>query len=293
VNVSPNISGRTSLVGLIGYPLERSVSPAMHNAAFAALGQDYCYVPLRVRPGQLGVAIAGLQALGFAGANVTIPHKERAVACMDTVSEQGQAIGAINTIVVQDAQLCGHNTDWSGSARVLREINFNPTGKRVVVLGAGGAARAVVYALAREQANILILNRTLARAKALVEEFRPQFPLTAFAALPLTDETCFDQIGSAELLVNATPVGMWPHAEASPLPDDAPIQRGLTILDLVYCPEETRLIRQARAVGARTISGLELLVWQGAAAFQLWTGHEPPVEVMRYAAKEALTCCAS
>jgi shikimate dehydrogenase len=278
---------------LIGYPLGYSVSPAMQNAAFSATGEDYCYVPLRVVPENLEAAIFGLQALGFAGANVTIPHKESAIRYMDTVSAEGRSIGAINTIVVKDATLCGHNTDWSGFARVLKEIGLSSKGKDVVVLGAGGAARAVIYALARGGALVTIVNRTVARAETLVHEFRSLFPVAELAVFPLTGTAYFDRLASAELLVNTTAVGMWPDAGVSPLPADAPMGRGLTVVDLVYCPAETRLIRQARAVGARTVSGLEVLVWQGVGAFQLWTGREPPVEIMRGAAEEAMRCCAS
>jgi shikimate dehydrogenase len=277
-----NINGQTKLVGLIGYPVEHSLSPAMHNSAFAALSLNWCYVPLPVPPERLGEAVAGLRALGLAGVNVTVPHKEAVMSYLDEVTPAAQAIGAVNTIVVRKG-LIGHNTDWQGFLTALSEGGFDPQGKRAVVLGAGGAARAVVHALARAGAQVTVLNRTLARAQALIQDFSPLFP-----ALPLTLQTLEEQTAGAHLLVNATPVGMWPQVDQSIWPEDLPFPGHLTVFDLVYNPRQTKLLRQAEAVGAKVIGGLGMLVHQGAAAFELWTGEKAPVEVMYEATNKIL-----
>jgi shikimate dehydrogenase len=277
-----NINGQTKLVGLIGYPIEHSLSPAMHNSAFAALSLNWCYVPLPAPPERLGEAVAGLRALGLAGVNVTVPHKEAVVSYLDEVTPAAQAIGAVNTIVVRKG-LIGHNTDWQGFLTALSEGGFDPQGKRAVVLGAGGAARAVVHALARAGAQVTVLNRTLARAQALIQDFSPLFP-----ALPLTLQTLEEQTAGAHLLVNATPVGMWPQVDQSIWPEDLPFPGHLTVFDLVYNPRQTKLLRQAEAVGAKVIGGLGMLVHQGAAAFELWTGEKAPVEVMYEATNKIL-----
>ncbi len=278
-----NINGQTKLVGLMGHPVEHSLSPIMHNSAFAALGLNWCYLPLSVRPERLREAVAGLRALGFAGANVTVPHKEAAMSYLDEVTPQAQAIGAVNTIVVRGDELIGCNTDWQGFLTALSEGGFDPQGKRAVVVGAGGAARAVVYALAQAGAQVAVLNRTSARAQALVQDFSPLFP-----AFPLTLQTLEEQTAQAHLLVNTTPVGMWPELDGSIWPQELAFPGHLTVFDLVYNPRQTRLLRQAEAAGARAIGGLGMLVHQGAAAFELWTGEKAPVATMYEAASKKL-----
>lgn len=289
------IDGGTRLVGLIGWPVEHSLSPAMHNAAFAELGLNWCYVPLPVAPGRLREALRGLVALGFAGANVTAPHKEAVMAHLDEVAPGARAIGAVNTIVVREGRTFGHNTDWRGFLAALREGGFSPQGKRAVVLGAGGAARAVVYALAHTGSEVAVLNRTPQRAEALVGDLSPLFPSIPFIALSLNENTLREQAAVAHLLVNATPLGTWPEVDRSPWPEGLAFPGHLTVFDLVYNPPQTRLLQQAAAGGARTIGGLGMLVHQGAAAFRLWTGLEPPVETMYEACRRALggeRCCA-
>jgi len=281
--MSLNINGQTKLVGLIGYPVEHSLSPAMHNSAFAALSLNWCYVPLPVLPERLGEAVAGLRAMSFVGANVTVPHKEAVMSYLDHVTPEAQAIGAVNTLVMCEGRSIGHNTDWQGFLTALGEGGFDPHGKRVVVLGAGGAARAVVYALAQAGAQVAVLNRTLARAQALVQGFSSLFP-----SLPLTLQTLKEQTAEAHLLVNATPIGTWPEVDKSIWPEDLAFPGHLTVFDLVYNPRQTKLMRQARAAGAKVIGGLGMLVHQGAAAFELWTGEKAPVETMYEAASRTL-----
>ena len=278
-----NINGQTKFVGLIGYPVEHSLSPAMHNSAFAALNLNWCYVPLPVHPERLGEAVAGLRAMSFVGANVTVPNKEAVMSYLDEVTPEAQAIGAVNTIVMREGKSIGHNTDWQGFLTALSEGGFDPRGRRAVVLGAGGAARAVVYALAHAGAQVTVLNRTLARAQALVQGSSPLFP-----SLPLTLQTLKEQTTEAHLLVNATPVGTWPEVGKSIWPEDLAFPSHLTVFDLVYNPRQTKLLRQARAAGAKAVGGLGMLVHQGAVAFELWTGEKAPVETMYEAANKTL-----
>ena len=282
------IDGRTRLVGLIGWPVAHSCSPAMHNAAFAALKLNWSYVPLPVRPEALAAAVAGLAALGFRGANVTVPHKEAVVPLLDSLSPEAARINAVNTIVVEeDGRLVGHNTDVAGFIAALRQSGFSPEGRAAVVVGAGGAARAAVHGLlGAGAARILILNRSSARAEKLISELGTD---DRVQALSLTPEALVESAQEADLLVNATPVGLWPNAEASIWPTAVPIPARITVFDLVYNPVETLLLRQAREVGARTIPGLGMLIAQGAAAFRLWTGIDPPLDVMRKAAEEVLS----
>jgi len=283
-----SINGQTKLVGLIGHPVEHSLSPAMHNSAFAALNLNWCYVLLPVLPEQLGEAVAGLRALSFVGANVTVPHKEAVMSHLDHVAPEARAAGAVNTIVVNEGRSIGYNTDWRGFLTALGEGGFDPQGKRAVVLGAGGAARAVVYALAQAGAQVTILNRTPARAQALIRDFSLLLPSTSLFALPLTLQTLEERTADAHLLVNTTPVGLWPEVDQSPWPEDLAFPGHLTVFDLVYNPRQTELLRQARTVGARVIGGLGMLVHQGAAAFELWTGEKAPAETMYEAASETL-----
>jgi len=301
------IDGSTQLVGLIGWPVEHSVSPAMQNAAFEALGLNWRYVPLPVPPGHIEVAVRGLAALGFRGANVTVPHKQAALRVLETpasplteevfVAPDAQALGAVNTIVLARSEddtiiFSGHNTDEAGFLGALRDGGFEPEGTSAVVVGAGGAARAVVFALMAAGAEtITILNRTVKRARALVSDLNSaarMAPPRAIQALPLTRETLTETVGGAQLLVNATPVGMWPQVDASVWPDGVAMPAQVTVFDLVYNPLETKLQQQARASGANALDGLGMLVRQGALALELWTGEEAPVPVMRRACEQAL-----
>jgi shikimate dehydrogenase len=290
------IDGHTQLVGLIGWPVEHSLSPAMHNAAFDALGLNWRYVPLPVPPGQVEAAVRGLAALGFRGANVTVPHKQAVMGALDSITPAAKALGAVNTLVVGRnasgaATASGYNTDSRGFVGALRQGGFEPEdGGSTVVVGAGGAARAVVFGLLWSGlGQITVLNRTPERAQSLVSDLgdRPQ-DATRLRALPLTPETLIESARIADLLVNATTVGMWPHVTGSIWPDGVPIPTHLAVFDLVYNPLETSLLRQARGSGARAIDGLGMLVRQGALAFEMWAGEEAPVEVMRAACERGL-----
>ncbi len=275
------VTGSTRLVGVLGDPVAHSRSPAMHNAAFHALGIDWCYVPLHVASAQVEAALRGLVALGFVGANVTIPHKEAAARLADELTPAAQAIGAVNTLtVLQGGRLRGDNTDAGGTLAALREAGVEVAGRRAVLLGAGGSARAVAYALAASGAHVVLANRTPERAAALAASLQPHVAGRLEATI-LSDAGALQAaLARADLVVNATSVGMHPEDARSPLPEGVQLHPGLAVLDLVYAPRETRLLRQAAHAGCRTIEGLRVLVHQGALAFEMWTGRPAPLDVM-------------
>jgi shikimate dehydrogenase len=282
------IDSRTQRVGLIGWPVEHSPSPAMHNAAFTALGLKWTYVLLPAQPEKVRAAMRKLVTKGFRGANVTIPHKRAVMPYLDSVSDAAQAIGAVNTIVVRQEKLHGENTDAPGFLTALREGGFDPAGKQALILGAGGAARAVVYALAQAGCTVTLFNRTTQRAAELAHHMIRQVSRAIATWVPRNASLGELPLSDFDLLVNATPLGMCPHVESSPWPEDLPLPPHLTVFDLVYHPRRTRLLAKAHAAGARTIGGLEMLVHQGALAFELWTGQQPPLAVMRAACEQAL-----
>ena len=263
----------THIVGLIGWPVSHSRSPAMHTAAFGALGLDWRYVLLPTPPDQLEAVVARLRSGELSGANVTIPHKQAVLPLLDELEPAAQAVGAVNTIVRRAERLIGYNTDTLGFKRALLETGVAVTGQACAVLGAGGSARAVVYVLRELGAHLTVYARDVANARVLATEARA-----------LTDLTRIDP--ATRLIVNTTPVGLSPNIAASPWPDDAPFPMGALVFDLINNPPRTRLMQQAEQAGLRAVNGWSMLVYQGAAAFALWTGVEPPVEVMRKGMKD-------
>ncbi len=279
-----SITGKTSLVGLIGWPVTHSLSPRMHNAAFAELGLDWAYVPLSVRPGDVEQALKGLAALNFKGTNVTVPHKQAVMRYIDELSDAARITGAVNTVHLRDGKFFGYNTDAMGFLNSLKEANCDPKGMRIAVLGAGGAARAVVFALVRAGANsIIVLNRTAERAAFLVDDLAAAFPGSSLRFEALTPEALAVLDEKVDLVINSTSVGMHPNIEDSPWPVEVPMSAKIIYCDLVYNPLETVFLSCARAAGAATIDGLGMLVHQGALAFEKWTGHTAPIEIMRQA----------
>lgn len=270
-------------VGIIGHPLGHTLSPAFQQAAFDHLGIAATYRAYDLPPEEVPAFVAGLRAPDWLGVNVTVPHKERVRALLDAEGPEAAAVGAVNTIVNDGGQLVGHNTDVVGFRDALAEVGFAVRGARCVVLGAGGAARAVVYALrAGGAAEILVANRHVERAQRLLADLAPHLPS---AALPLDAAALAPALVRCDLLVNSTSVGLRPGD--APLPDDRLPAQAL-VYDLVYNPPQTRFLAAAAARGARTLGGLSMLVGQGAASFTLWTGRPAPREVMRRAAEAAL-----
>ncbi len=265
--------GTPSLFAVFGNPVVHSLSPVMHNAAFAATGFPGIYAAIRaadIRP-----TMAGVRALGFRGASITIPHKEAVLSCLDYIDPQARRIGAVNTVLNEAGVLKGYNTDGEGIVRALGE-RVEIAGKRVAVLGAGGAARAAAFGTRREGAAVTVYNRTRPKAEALAAALEVSFR-------PIEE---FDP-SDADILIHATPVGMSPNAGETPLCRDR-LRPGLVVMDIVYTPLRTRLLAEAEAAGCVTVDGLSMFVYQGARQFELWTGIEAPLDIMRLAVETEL-----
>jgi len=282
------ILGRTRVCGLIGDPVEHSLSPVIQNAAFEALGLDYVYVVFTVKEKNLGNAILGVRGLGFRGLNVTMPHKIEVMHYLDRLDDAAKKIGSVNTIANEDGILTGYTTDGIGALNALRYKGVDPSGRKIVVLGAGGASRSVSFALADEAGELVVLNRTLKRAEKLVNDLSKLLGESArVRAGRLNEDTLRKELEDADMLVHATSVGMYPQSTETPV-DRSSLRRDLVVFDLVYEPLETRLLREARMVRAKTVDGLAMLVHQGAASFEIWTGEKAPIEVMMKAAADKL-----
>lgn len=279
------MDSHTLLFGVIGDPVRHSRSPVMHNRAFAETGFNGVYAAFHVTPERLGEAIAGMRALGFGGLNVTIPHKVAVMDFLDDIDESARAAGAVNTIVHREGRLIGYNTDGIGYVRSLKEeAEPDLEGKTVVVLGSGGAARGIVWALAREKpARIVLANRTAEKAVMLAERFR-----NAPAAVEAVPWEALPRVcAEADIVVNTTPVGMAPRTEETPI-DPAWLRPGAVASDIVYNPMKTAFLAGAEARGCRIHGGLGMFVYQGACAFEYWTGLPAPVQAMREAVLASL-----
>lgn len=282
------INGETKLTGIIGHPLTYTISPAMHNAVFERLGLNFAYVPLVVQPDAIFGALEGLRALGFVGVNVTMPFKEAVLPFMDDVASYAQMVGAVNTIHVRDGRLVGYNTDGRGFiASLENDSGFEPAGKRVVILGAGGGARSVAASLCLAKvASVTVVNRTMDRAEALVEMIATRFADCSAQVLAMDDAAVAKAVSQSDLVVNAVPAGV---DEDVPVPDAIQsVGKKQLVFDLVYKPEESPVLAAARKKGAACQNGLGMLVYQGASAFEIFTGRSAPPEVMLEAAREAL-----
>ncbi|MBD3157510.1 MAG: shikimate dehydrogenase [Candidatus Lokiarchaeota archaeon] len=266
---------------LAGNPVKHSYSPLMHNAAFRALGlqQEYEYSLLALRSDELAGFVDSIEVGDFEGANITIPHKQRIMVHLSEVTKQAESIGSVNTLYREDERVVGCNTDMLGLLGVFRESEIKIEGASAVVLGAGGAARSVVYALSSLKAgNILIYNRTLRKARELVQDLEEFFSTSLAAAIFPVRE---DSLREYDLLLNCTPVGMKGHSVGETPIKKELLRDDLVVMDLIYNPVETRLLKEANNVGCRTVDGIALLIQQGAISFEKWTGLKPPVDVMR------------
>lgn len=266
------IDARTKVVALLGYPVEHSFSPRMHNAAFKSLGLNYRYVAFSVRPENLENAIAGVRALGLAGVNVTVPHKENVIQYLDEINSEASFIGAVNTVVNSGGILKGYNTDGRGFMKSLEEEGVDPRGKKVLIVGTGGAARAVGFFLSELTSELLLYDVASEKAGLLADALSKRGKVRALGSLD-------GALGEADIIINATPLGL---KEDDPLPFDlSAIGPNRAIGDLIY--RETPLLKEAASKGCKTFNGLGMLIWQGALAFELWTGEAPPYEIMRKA----------
>lgn len=288
------IDQNTKVVGLIGYPLEHSFSPAMHNAAFQSLQLNYVYVPLPVTPGRLRDAVAGMKAMNFIGGNVTLPHKEEIIPFLDFVTEEAKLAGAVNTLFwTEDGYMVGDSTDVEGFKRTLKEFRIEVQGQTVTIIGAGGAARALAVSLCRMGAKeIIFLSRRFDHIQRLLKELKPLFRKTTWGSHTRTNTEFVTDLSRTYLLINASPVGMFPQNESTPVPQQMlnVMPDGAHVYDLVYNPVDTLLLKQAKQLGRlKTFGGLEMLAYQGAVSFERWTGKIPPVPVMLNALRRQLT----
>ncbi len=271
------------LLGVMGDPIAHSKSPAMHNIALEAAALPGMYVPLHVKPEHLAEAVTGALALGFSGFNVTIPHKVAIMELLDELDESAVQCGAVNTVVIRDGRTKGYNTDGIGYVRSLKEETGELSGKIVTVLGAGGAARGIIYALLKEKvASVTVVNRTLSKADELLNLLNGS-QTTLKSATYDELQACLPE---TDILINTTSVGMHPDVDATPV-EAALIPEGIIVSDLIYNPLETRLLREAKARGCKVVGGLGMFVYQGAYAFEYWTGVDAPVSLMHSAVLEA------
>lgn len=281
------IDGSTEVVGLFGYPVKHTLSPPMHNAAYQAMGLNLVYLAFEVEPERLEAAIKGALALHWRGFNLTIPFKEKILPYLQEISPEARAIGAVNTVKIQGNRLKGYNTDGWGFFHSLKEKGVEVSGKKIVILGAGGGARAISLELAqRGVAQMVVANRTLSRARELVKDVALQVKDCSLKAIPLEEPTLSNYIREADILLNATSVGL--HPEDSLLINSDALSPSLLVCDLIYSPPETRLLRIAREKGCRTLNGQGMLVYQGAQAIKIWTGKDPPLDLMHQALEEEI-----
>lgn len=265
-----DVSGKTKVTGIFGYPIEHTLSPLMHNSAFRDLGLDMCYIPFRVAPEDLPDAVRSVRSLNLLGVNITVPHKENVIPLLDAVNEEAAFIGAVNTIVNSKGKLTGYNTDGRGFISSLSEKNIMINDKDIVIIGTGGASRAVSYYLSEKASRLSLFDIDKPKAEKLANDLSK---IRSNIAL-LED---IENIGKPDIIINATPLGMKPDDQL-PL-DPVHISPDMAVCDLVY--KNTKLLQEAARKGAKTIDGSGMLLWQGVLAFELWTGVKPPVDLMR------------
>lgn len=265
-----NVSGKTKITGIFGYPIEHTLSPVMHNTAFKELGLDNCYIPFLVRPEDLTYAVQSVKALNMLGVNVTVPHKENVIPLLDKIDKEAAFIGAVNTITNVDGILTGHNTDGRGFMSSLKEEGVSVEGKDVLIVGTGGACRAISYYLSEKASKLSLFDIDRPKAEKLANDLKE-----IRNNIHLLDR--IQDTSKSDIIINATPLGMKPD---DPLPIDTDqIRSGMIVYDLVY--KNTALLQEASPKGAKVINGSGMLLWQAVLAFELWTGVRPPVDLMR------------
>lgn len=279
------ITGHTQLTGLLGSPVAHSISPMMHNEAFAQLGLDYAYLAFDVNEEELETAIEGLRAMKVKGFNLTMPNKNRMCRLCDKLSPVAQITGAVNTVVNENGIFVGHTTDGIGYMESIKEADLNIIGEKITVLGAGGAATSIIAQAAFDGvAEISIFNqksKSYERMEGIISKLTEQTNCKLNLFTYDSQDILRKELAESILLVNTTPVGMAPNIEDSLITDTTMFHPNLTVSDIIYNPEETKLLRLAKETGCKTFNGLHMLLYQGAAAFKLWTGQEMPVEIIK------------
>ncbi|MEI6875541.1 MAG: shikimate dehydrogenase [Spirochaetota bacterium] len=276
------ISGETRLVALLGDPVTHSLSPRMHNTAFSHLGLKYVYLAFRANEAELPAAVAALRALNAKGFNCTMPLKKAIVSLLDDMSPAARMTGSVNTVTIEDGRLIGHNTDGKGHIRDLRDHGVEVRGKRILIAGAGGAARGLCVQLALDgAAEIVIANRTLEKAQAIRDLIAANVPGCKVEAIELDEPRLGPRIAEADIFTNTTPLGMHPHEEGCVISSSAALRPSLVMTDLVYIPKKTVFLEFAEKAGCTAVNGTGMLLWQGAEAFRIWTGQEMPVSLVK------------
>lgn len=279
------ITGHTQLTGLLGSPVAHSISPMMHNEAFAQLGLDYAYLAFDVNEEELETAIEGLRAMKVKGFNLTMPNKNRMCRLCDKLSPVAQITGAVNTVVNENGIFVGHTTDGIGYMESVKEAGVNIIGEKITVLGAGGAATSIIVQAAFDGvAEISIFNqksKSYERMEGIISQLTEQTNCKLNLFTYDSQDILRKELAESILLVNTTPVGMAPNIEDSLITDTTMFHSKLTVSDIIYNPEETKLLRLAKEIGCKTFNGLHMLLYQGAAAFKLWTGQEMPIEIIK------------
>jgi shikimate dehydrogenase len=284
----PPINAKTTVCGIFGHPVGHSLSPEIHNAAFDALELPYVYVAHDVAPGNVGRALDGIRVMGYRGLSVTIPHKVEAMEGVDEVDETARVIGCINTVVNDRGKLIGYNSDGLGALGSLRDAGADPEGSRTVVLGSGGAARAIAVTLSREAppAEIIILGIEHEQLESLAADVRDKGKSSVVTG-ELNPDAVKTALADANILLHCSPIGMHPH-EGQSLVEPSSLRSQMAVFDAVYNPRRTKLIQDAEQVGCRTILGLEMFLGQAFVQFELWTGEKAPRDVMRRVVEEKL-----
>lgn len=269
-----NVNGKTKITGIFGHPVGHTLSPAMHNAAFRSLGLNMCYIAFDVLPKDLPDAVKAVKSLNLLGVNITVPHKENVIPLLDDVNAEAKFMGAVNTVVNSEGKLTGYNTDGLGFMSSLAEAEISSDGKTILIIGGGGASRAISYYLSRGKATDLLLY-DIDRSK--VKKLADDLNISSDNKVSLLDD--IENIGKPDIIINATPLGL---NNEDPLPlDPGHLNSETVVYDLVY--KNTKFLREAKKKGAKTLDGSGMLLWQGVEAFRLWTGVGPPVDVMRQA----------
>ena len=282
-----DISGKTKICGVIGNPIQHTLSPTIQNAAFNHLNLDFIFLAFKVRPAELEMAIQGMRSLGIHGLNVTMPHKNKVINYLDEIDSTVESLNSANTIVNKKGRLLGFSTDGIGAVKALQENGVDLSSSKVVLLGAGGAGRAIAFSIADKVKDLIVLNRDIKKVKNLELDLKLKFDKNIHYET-LSQDSIQKNLRSSDLLINATNVGMGPNSKLS-IVDPKLLKSDLTVMDIVYNPLETKLLSDAKIVGAKTINGLEMLIYQGAASFELWTGRKAPIEIMKLATLKQLS----
>lgn len=284
--VDTMITGKTSLVGVIGDPVKHSLSPLMHNAAFLELGLDYVYIPFRVAKPDLKTAIKGAGSLNIKGLNVTIPHKMKVIEFIDELDQLSKLIGAVNTLKFEKNSIKGYNTDGTGLIRALEEVT-SIKDKKIIITGAGGAARAAAYQTILEGAGSLIIaNRTVSNAFSLKQDLIND--LESDVKVIDLGSKLKNELKDADILIDTTPIGMYPNINEKPLVKAEDMHIELIVFDMVYNPLKTSLLKEAEKAGAKPVSGIKMLIYQGIESFQIWTGIRPTYKSFEKGLKSVL-----